>query len=246
MNPYEGEPVSLDAPTDAGASGDTLPSSTGRDDKRWRPANVLLSFGHAASGIRETFHAERNFRFHVVLSAFVLLAGLLLHLSPLRMVALLFAIGFVWAAELFNTAIEAAVDLAMPTYHPLAKRAKDAAAGGVLVAALTAAIIGATIFLPALLPFFRQGAFLRNISLAGLTFALAALLWGMARRKRSASGTSKDSFRRTVIGVGLVAYASTLGYRMVEIVKDAVRPDDFYGHNTKISRPGLLFPGGVP
>ncbi len=246
MNPFVEEP-DLNAPASAGASDNVDPPSIGQDGKEWRPANVLHSFDHAVSGIRETFRAERNFRFHVVLSAFVLLAGLLLHLSPLRMVALLFAIGFVWAAELFNTAIEATVDLAAPMYHPLAKRAKDAAAGAVLVAAITAALIGATIFLPALLPFFRQGAFLRSIAIAGTTFALAALLWSVAQRKRPASSTLKQSFRRIVIGVGLVAYASMLGYRMMGIVQQTIHPiEPFAPLYEPPSRLGLLFPGGVP
>jgi undecaprenol kinase len=75
----------------------------------------------------------------------VLAAGLVLRLAPLGWGIVALAVGLVVAAELFNSALEAAVDLASPQDHPLAKRAKDVAAAGVLVAALAAAAAGVAV-----------------------------------------------------------------------------------------------------
>ncbi len=111
-------------------------------------------FVNALRGIWQTFASERNFKIHLLISSVVVVAGAWLGLSApeWRWVAL--CIALVLVSELLNTAIEALVDLASPTYHPLAKRAKDIAAGGVLLAAVFAVIVGGTIFVPKLLALF--------------------------------------------------------------------------------------------
>ena len=68
---------------------------------------------------------------------------------------LIFASGLVFMAEAFNTAIEIDIDLTSPEYHPFARDTKDVAAGAVLIAALTAAVIGVFIFGPYLLKFVK-------------------------------------------------------------------------------------------
>ncbi|MNO62416.1 Undecaprenol kinase [compost metagenome] len=104
------------------------------------------TFRYALEGIVVSLKTQRNLRFHIVAAVFVMLAALFFDL-PLRDIALLLlVIGFVISAELFNTAIEAVVDLVTPEWHSLAKMAKDAAAGAVLIAACFAVLIGIVLF----------------------------------------------------------------------------------------------------
>ena len=118
----------------------TSPSPTSAE--RPRRHGVAASFGYAFAGLAAAWRTQPNLRIHVVLAAAVVAAGLLLRLAPLGWGVIALAIGLVIAAELFNTALEAVVDLASPQDHPLAKRAKDVAAAGVLIAALAAAAAG--------------------------------------------------------------------------------------------------------
>ena len=108
------------------------------------------SFGHAARGVRLVVATQPHARIHLVAAAAVALAAWLLDASALEWCALLLAIALVWACEAINTAIEFAVDLASPEHHPLAGKARDAAAGAVLLAAILAAVVGAIVFVPKL------------------------------------------------------------------------------------------------
>ncbi|GIO40545.1 diacylglycerol kinase family protein [Paenibacillus apis] len=103
-------------------------------------------FQDAWSGIRETVMHERNMKVHVVAGIVVVTAALLLRLPARDMALLLVTIALVLATEVINTAIEAAVDLAAPEWHELAKKAKDASAGAVLIAAAFAVFIGLLVF----------------------------------------------------------------------------------------------------
>ncbi|QKG54815.1 diacylglycerol kinase family protein [Hymenobacter sp. BRD67] len=106
------------------------------------------SFGHAFRGVGAALRSELHLQFHAVATAIVLGLGLYfrLRLSEWALVAL--AVAGVWAAELFNTAIETLTNLVSPDYHPLAGKAKDVAAGAVLLAALGALAVGALLFGP--------------------------------------------------------------------------------------------------
>jgi len=95
-------------------------------------------------------------RNHFISAALVLLAALFLRVTPIEFALLAISILFVLFAELFNTAVEAVVDLVSPTYHPLAKVAKDTAAGAVLVAAMGAAIMGYLILARYVLPLYGK------------------------------------------------------------------------------------------
>ena len=77
-----------------------------------------------------------------------LLVGLLLRISPVEFAVIFLAVLAVLTAEMFNTVLEICVDLASPAYHPLAKIAKDVAAGAVLISAILSVLIGLCIFLP--------------------------------------------------------------------------------------------------
>ncbi|WP_413362790.1 diacylglycerol kinase family protein [Lysinibacillus sp. 3P01SB] len=107
----------------------------------------IRSFGYAAEGLM-TAMREQNIRFHYTSIVVVLIIGWVTGLSVLEWIILVLVMALVVGAELFNTAIERVVDLASPELHPLAKQAKDIAAGAVLVFALASVIIGMLIFFP--------------------------------------------------------------------------------------------------
>jgi diacylglycerol kinase len=109
---------------------------------------ALRSFRYAYEGLRYALRTQQNMKFHFFVSFAVLLLALWLHLPRTDIMLLLLAVTLVVVTELINTAVEKAVDLAMPTTHPLAKIAKDAAAAAVLVTAIFAAIIGMIVFYP--------------------------------------------------------------------------------------------------
>ena len=108
----------------------------------------IRSLHHAAHGIAALIRREHNARVHLGATCLVLLAAIWLHVGAEDIRWLLAAIALVWIAEAFNTAIECVCDLAHPGFHPKIKHIKDVAAGAVLLAVLTAAAIGASIFWP--------------------------------------------------------------------------------------------------
>ncbi|MBB6445988.1 undecaprenol kinase [Bacillus benzoevorans] len=87
-------------------------------------------------------------RIHCTAAGLVILFGLYFQLSASEWIFILLAIGGMFSLELVNTAIERTVDLVTEEFHPLAKQAKDIAAGAVLVYAILSVIIGCIIFLP--------------------------------------------------------------------------------------------------
>ncbi|RGS78102.1 diacylglycerol kinase family protein [Coprococcus sp. AF21-14LB] len=111
---------------------------------------LYKSFGYAFEGIFAGIRKERNMKIHCVAAIGVTAAGILFHISALEWCICLVLFGMIMALELVNTAIEAVVDLVTEEKRPLAKLAKDTAAGAVLIAALMAAAAGLTIFLPKL------------------------------------------------------------------------------------------------
>jgi undecaprenol kinase len=115
----------------------------------WR--KLFSSFIFAFSGIVTTFKSEQNFRIHSMVSVIVIGLAVALDFSNERFIILLIVIGLVLSLELVNTAIENTVDLITKEYHPLAKKAKDAAAGAVLVFSIFAVIIGILLFIEPLI-----------------------------------------------------------------------------------------------
>lgn len=116
-----------------------------------RQRSIWMSFSDALEGIAIVVRSERNMRIHLLLGLLVVLLAAVLGASRLEVIALVFAIGMVFTAELFNTAVERMVDLIQPAYHPLAGTVKKIAAGGVLVTALAAAAVGYLVFIDYLL-----------------------------------------------------------------------------------------------
>ena len=112
---------------------------------------LIRSFAHAFSGIGHGLRTQANLRIHLLAAACVIIAGLLLQISIFEWAILTVTIMIVMSAELFNSAIEAAVDRVGNEPHPLSKIAKDLAAGAVLIGAIGAVIVGLLIFGPRLL-----------------------------------------------------------------------------------------------
>jgi undecaprenol kinase len=115
------------------------------------PKRILRSFRFAARGVVYLFRTQPNVWVHGLAAVLVVVFATWLERTPAETGVLLLAIGLVLAAEALNTAVEAVVDLVSPEYHDLARVAKDTAAGGVLLAALTAALVGLVILGPPLL-----------------------------------------------------------------------------------------------
>lgn len=111
-----------------------------------RPPTIVESFNFAIEGIIHVLRTQRNMRIHFAVAVGVLIAALVFDVSRLELIALLIAISFVLIAEMVNTAIEGAVDVASTSFDPMAKLAKDIGAGAVLIAAINAIAVGYLVF----------------------------------------------------------------------------------------------------
>jgi diacylglycerol kinase (ATP) len=118
--------------------------------KKFSLAQRAKSFGHAASGIEKFLRSEHNAWLHLIATAAVLLAALVLKVSAMEAVGLTIAVGLVWLAEMVNTAFEKLTDLISTDRDPQIGFIKDVAAGAVLVASGAALLIGLIIFIPKL------------------------------------------------------------------------------------------------
>jgi diacylglycerol kinase len=112
---------------------------------------VVGSFRYACAGLAYVVRTQPNCQVHLLALVLVVALGLWLALPLHELAILALTIGLVLAAEAINTAIEATVDLVSPEFHPLARAAKDAAAGAVLVAAAASVVVGCLLLLPPLL-----------------------------------------------------------------------------------------------
>ena len=121
-----------------------MPEEQKRKPKK---GGIINSFHYAINGFLHSFKMERNMRYHVVFAVLAIITGLVTHITRFEMIAIVLAIGFVFFAELMNTAVEAVVDLLVKNeYNELAKTAKDVSAGAVLVAAICSLVIGYLVF----------------------------------------------------------------------------------------------------
>ena len=108
----------------------------------------IESFKYAFRGIGMVLKSEKNMLIHLIISIMVLICGVLFQISITEWMFCLLCFGLVFSTEMMNTAIESIVDLVSPNHHKLAGKAKDIAAGAVLVAAIFTAITGLIIFIP--------------------------------------------------------------------------------------------------
>lgn len=121
------------------------------ESKKFSVRSRLKSFSYAIAGMREFIRREHNARIHLAGTIAVIASACILHVSLMEAVALTIVTGLVWITELLNTCIERMADLVTLEENPHIKFIKDLAAGAVLVAALTAAIVGLLIFIPKIL-----------------------------------------------------------------------------------------------
>jgi diacylglycerol kinase (ATP) len=121
------------------------------DDSAFSLNGRLHSVRLASSGIIEMLKSQHNAWVHLVATLCVVLVGLFCGVTVTEWCFLIIAIMVVWVAEALNTALELLCDVASPDFHPLIKKSKDVAAGGVLLSALGAVSIGLIIFAPYLL-----------------------------------------------------------------------------------------------
>jgi diacylglycerol kinase (ATP) len=111
-----------------------------------RAPTVLDSFNYAFEGIIHVLRTQRNLRIHFAVAVGVLIFALVVNVTKLELIALLISITFVLIAEMLNSAVEAAIDIATTSFDPMAKLAKDIAAGAVLIAAINALAVGYLVF----------------------------------------------------------------------------------------------------
>ena len=141
---------------------------------RPRPPSIVESFNFAFEGVIHVLRTQRNMRIHFLLAVIVLVWALFAGVTKLELIALLLAISFVLIAEMVNTAIEAAIDVATTSFDPMAKLAKDIAAGSVLIAAVNAIAVGYLVFSGEVAD--RSSRFLDRLSNAPAELTLVALV----------------------------------------------------------------------
>jgi diacylglycerol kinase (ATP) len=111
-----------------------------------RGPSILESFNYAFEGVIHVLRTQRNLRIHFAIAAAVLAVAVVVGVTRFELIALLLAIAFVLIAEMINTAIEHTIDVATTSFDPMAKLAKDIAAGAVLIASVNAVAIGYLVF----------------------------------------------------------------------------------------------------
>ncbi len=111
-------------------------------------AKFITGFRYAFNGLWYALRTQRNARVHLGIAILATILGIVLHISAVEFAMVFVAITSVFIAEMFNTVFELCIDIAAPNYHPLAKIAKDVAAGAVLLSAMLAIVIGLFIFIP--------------------------------------------------------------------------------------------------
>jgi diacylglycerol kinase (ATP) len=106
------------------------------------------SFHYAFEGLLQFFRKDHNAIIHAIATIVVIIMCCIIRLSSTELLFIAIAIGLVWMAELFNTAIEKLCDMVCPQKHPAIKFIKDLSAAAVLVTSVTSVVIGCIIFIP--------------------------------------------------------------------------------------------------
>jgi len=111
-----------------------------------RSQTIFDSLNYATEGIVHTLRTQRNMRIHLAAAAAVLVLALWVGVAKIELIVLLISITFVLTAEMVNTAVETAIDVSTTSFDPMAKLAKDVAAGAVLISTLNALAVGYLVF----------------------------------------------------------------------------------------------------
>src|SRR5918995_4548979 len=107
-----------------------------------RPPSIIESFNYAIEGLIHVLRTQRNMRIHFAVAVIVIILAVIVGVSRIELIVLLISIAFVLVAEMVNTAIEGAIDAATTSFDPMAKLAKDIAAGAVLISAVRTVALG--------------------------------------------------------------------------------------------------------
>lgn len=121
------------------------------DKERGSRFSLICAFSCAGAGFAHAVRTQRNMKIHMAVTALAVVLGFALGIDAASWTAIVLVVAAVFAAECFNTAIEAVVDLVSPDYHQLARHAKDCAAGAVLICALAAVAVALIVFVPRVL-----------------------------------------------------------------------------------------------
>ena len=143
-NGHPRQPSKFDGSQQNGKPNNGKPKATGL-------SGFMRGFAYAFSGIGHTIATQRNMKVHLVVAVIALILCAVLQCTVTEWALVITFIALVFAAEIFNTAIEAMIDLVSPEYSLKAKFAKDAAAGAVLVLAIAAVVVGLIIYISALM-----------------------------------------------------------------------------------------------
>lgn len=156
-----------------------------------KPTRFIDSVNCAIEGILYTVRTQKHMRHHFTAALAVLCAALLLRVSPVEFMLLALAISFVLFAELLNTAIEVVVDMISPDFHPMAKIAKDVAAGAVLVAAFGTAVMGYLVLAKYIFPVQQRALAMvgTDCELGVVVSAVLVLIAVVILKARSGKGT---------------------------------------------------------
>lgn len=138
--------------------------------------NIINSFNYAVTGILQAMKTEKNLRFQYITSIVVISFSLFFDFSRLEFLILLVTISLVLITEMLNTAIEKTIDIITKDYHPLAKIAKDVAAGAVLISAVNAIVVGYLLFFDRLNPIANYVLFKIKSNEIHLTFVALILV----------------------------------------------------------------------
>ena len=179
-----------------------------------RSRSILWSFNYAIQGIVYALRTQRNMRLHFLAAALTLVAAAVLRVDRMGLLAIVFAISFVLATELINTALESSVDVATDRYDPSAKIAKDVAAGAVLVASTNALVVAYLVLLDPLrrvadrgLVWVRGAPTDLTVIALGLTLIAVLVLKALTRAPSFLQGGWPSGHAAVAFGV-----ATALGY----------------------------------
>ena len=125
-----------------------------KENQKFSLKNRLKSFKYAFNGLKILLKEEHNARIHLVASVLVVFFGFMLKISYLEWIAVIFAIGMVFALEILNSTIENIADFISPEKHEKIAKIKDLAAAAVLVGAISAFLVGMIIFIPKIITYF--------------------------------------------------------------------------------------------
>lgn len=209
----------------------------GKISLNMKSKSLIESFNYAVSGIIYTLKTERNMRVHFIITTIVIILSLFFDFTKLELLMLFFSIALVLIAEMINTAIEKTVDLITEEFHPLARLAKDIAAGGVLISALNSLVVGYLLFFDRLNPLTNIVLFKIKKSPIYLTFVALVLvvLFTIALKTKYHKGRGTPFQGGTVSGHAAVSFCiatiiafiannilvSTLSYFMAILVGES-------------------------